>query len=146
MHLDPSMADGFLAGAETLMSQEFAAVPEAGAEVRWTTEFAYLHDYEVEVLTSDAVYDPIVESLELGFRGRFGTRDGEPVISWHYSTLAEFETLDTKLGEHPVTMGLPEVHNLTGRLRLRGAVDATPIGTLEDGRTVVLVVRKHIPR
>ncbi len=82
----------------------------------------------------------------IGFKGEFGGRDGEPVLSFEYSVLSELRDVNRERDGVTFPVERPIGVTKRGVLRLRGAVDVMPIGTLEDGRNVVLVVRRAVPR
>jgi len=146
LHLDAHAGEQLTAGLTELRRADLAAIPETGAGVGWRTSLAYHGDYEVKVGTSDSMFDPIIMTRDLGFTCRFSTPGGKPALSWSMETLRDLSTFTTNLAGSVVSLEIPAFDRRTGILRLRSAVDVMPLGKLEDGRTVVLVVRRDVPR
>jgi len=146
LHLEAGAAERFLSGLDLLREAGLAAAPEAGAGIAWLLRMSYHRDSAVRKAEETVVLDPDVDTIELGFTGRFGIRDGEPVLAFTYSVVTELRKVPREKAGVTFAVERPVRVTKRGVLRLRGAVDVMPIGRLEDGRTVVLVVRRAVPR
>ncbi|MEN8150509.1 MAG: hypothetical protein ABFS86_11845 [Planctomycetota bacterium] len=143
LHLDAVAGALFLSGVDVVRQTSAAAAAEPGAGLRWLLETSYLRD---TVLRPSGVPLPKTAVAPVGFEGWFDVRDGETVLDFQYSTLSEIRNVSKRRGDVEFPVERPMMVEKRGVLRLRGAVDVMPIGTLTDGRTLVLVVRRAAPR
>ena len=143
LHLDSVAGAIFMTGVEVLRQTSAAAAPEAGAGVTWLLETSYHRDSKPHAI---GVRDPEVDIASIGFEGRFDVRGGEQVLDFQYAALTGMQEVVRKRDGVEFPVERPITVTKRGVLHLRGAVDVMPLGTLTEGGTVVLVVRRDAPR
>lgn len=138
VHLDPIEA------ARPLKRFEVRAGAEVGTAVSCHLKEAYLSGYRIVSTDGHPTVDPQVGHYELGFAAHFTDRGATPTLAWRLSTgfLATGFSSNVTGTDLMLPLEIPLTTEKSGRLILTGENSSMEMARTEDGRRIVLVVRR----
>lgn len=113
-------------------------VPEAGVMIAHELRLHYAFDYQVN---GGIGTFPTIGVVEVGLRTKIVEEDGQAFLDWQYSSLCSMPTFNILTANGPpLLLDLPEVVLRSGRVPFCGRITSIPVGTLENGDGLELIV------